>query len=286
MHRLTVTLMLLFITFALHSQRKEKYPRAEIKVEYNYYNHFLRGSDGVVERNIPFVLLVNRNQSKFYYPSTEFKDSLHSTPAGRAKARQMFSAAAAAYIENKDRSAMDGVVYRTRLYVTKDFAKSASTTYDKAGMGRYGFYEEPFSEIDWVISADSTKMILDYSCIMAQADYHGREWSVWFTPEIPIQDGPWKLCGLPGLIMEATETSGQHGFTATGIETSTQTIYPLFSSEYEKMNRLDMLRAERHYQENSHAMFKAATGYDLGGGTDKPATEEGRKFDFLETDYH
>lgn len=42
------------------------------------------------------------------------------------------------------------------------------------------------------------------------------------------------ICGLPGLIMEATETSGQHGFTATGIETSTQTIYPLFSSEYEK----------------------------------------------------
>lgn len=94
------------------------------------------------------------------------------------------------------------------------------------------------------------------------------------------------ICGLPGLIMEATETSGQHGFTATGIETSTQTIYPLFSSEYEKMNRLDMLRAERHYQENSHAMFKAATGYDLGGVTDKPATEEGRKFDFLGTDYH
>lgn len=40
MHRLTVTLMLLFITFALHSQRKEKYPRAEIKVEYNYYKFF------------------------------------------------------------------------------------------------------------------------------------------------------------------------------------------------------------------------------------------------------
>ena len=37
MHRLIVTLMLLFITFALHSQRKEKYPRTEIKVEYVIY---------------------------------------------------------------------------------------------------------------------------------------------------------------------------------------------------------------------------------------------------------
>ena len=51
------------------------------------------------------------------------------------------------------------------------------------------------------------------------------------------------------------------------------------------MNRLDMLRAERHYQENSNAMFKAATGYELGGGVDAPVTEESRKYDFLETDH-
>lgn len=157
-----------------------------MKVEYHYHNKLVRGSDGVVERDIPFVLLANRNQSKFYCPSTEFKDSLHSTPAGRALEKQMFAAAAAAYLENRDHSAMDGVTYRTRLYVTKDFAKSVSTTYDKAGMGRCGYYEEPFSEIEWVISEDSTKMVLGYQCFMATADYHGRHWTVWFAPDIPF----------------------------------------------------------------------------------------------------
>ena len=197
----------------------------------------------------------------------------------------MFNAAAAAYVQNRDRSSMDGVVYHTRLYVTKDFAKSISTAYDQAGMGECGYYDEPFSEIEWVIEGDSTKTILDYQCVMATTYYHGRKWTVWFTPEIPIQDGPWKFCGLPGLVMEASEPSGQHSFSVSGIETSSQPIYPVFKTDYEKMNRHEMLRAQRHYRENSNAMFKAATGIELSGNVDAPVTEESRKYDFLETDY-
>lgn len=285
-NRLITILALLCIALGVEAKKKQEYPCAEIKVGYNYYYKVLRGEDGVIEKDTPFILLANQNQSKFYCPSTEYRDSLLSTPSGRAKERQMFDAAAAAYVQNRDRSAMEGVVYHSRLYVLKDFDKSVSTTYDEAGMGECGYYDEPFSEIDWVIAEDSTKTILDYQCIMATTDYHGRKWTVWFTPEIPIQDGPWKFCGLPGLIMEASEPSGQHRFTVTGIETSSQPISPIFNTEYEKMDRKDMLRALRHYRENSNAMFKAATGYELGGGVDAPVTEESRKYDYLETDYH
>ena len=270
---------------AYAKKHKPDYPRAEIKVSYNYHKKSMRSDGTIVERDVPFILLANKNQSKFYCPGTEYKDSLLSTPSGRATERAMFDAAAAAYAQNRDRSAMDGVVYHSRLYVTKDFAKSVSTTYDEAGMGECGYYEEPFSEIDWVINEDSTKTVLGYQCVMASTDYHGREWTVWFTPEIPLQDGPWKFCGLQGLVLEASEPSGQHRFSITGIESSSQTIYPIFSSEYEKMDRKDMLRAERHYRENGNAMFKAATGFELGGGVDAPVTEESLKYDFLETDY-
>lgn len=285
-NRLIIILVLLCVALGANAKKEREYPRAKIKVGYNYYNKFLRGNDGVVvEKKTPFILLANQEQSKFYCPSTEYRDSLLSTPSGRAKERQMFDAAAAAYVQNRDRSVMDGVVYHSRIYVTKDFAKSVSTTYDQAGMGECGYYDEPFSEIEWVINEDSTKTILDYQCIMATTDYHGRKWAVWFTPEIPMQDGPWKFCGLPGLIMEASEPSGQHSFTVTGIEISIQPIFPIFNTEYEKMERKDMLRALRHYKENSNAMFKAATGTELGG-VDAPVTEETQKYDYLETDYH
>ena len=287
-NRMTILLVVIatLSISAYAKKHKPDYPRAEIKVSYNYHKKSMRSDGTIVERDVPFILLANKNQSKFYCPGTEYKDSLLSTPSGRAKERAMFDAAAAAYAQNRDRSAMDGVVYHSRLYVTKDFAKSVSTTYDEAGMGECGYYEEPFSEIDWVINEDSTKTVLGYQCVMASTDYHGREWTVWFTPEIPLQDGPWKFCGLPGLVMEASEPSGQHRFSITGIESSSQAIYPIFSSEYEKMDRKDMLRAERHYRENGNAMFKAATGFELGGGVDAPVTEESRKYDFLETDYH
>ena len=287
-NRMTILLVVIatLSISAYAKKHKPDYPRAEIKVSYNYHKKSMRSDGTIVERDVPFILLANKNQSKFYCPGTEYKDSLLSTPSGRAKERAMFDAAAAAYAQNRDRSAMDGVVYHSRLYVTKDFAKSVSTTYDEAGMGECGYYEEPFSEIDWVINEDSTKTVLGYQCVMASTDYHGREWTVWFTPEIPLQDGPWKFCGLPGLVMEASEPSGQHRFSITGIESSSQAIYPIFSSEYEKMDRKDMLRAERHYRENGNAMFKAATGFELGGGVDAPVTEERRKYDFLETDYH
>ena len=284
--RHVIILLLLCTTIEIYARKPQNYPQSQIKVGYNYYNKFLRGNDGVVEKNTPFILLANQEQSKFYCPSTEYRDSLLSTPSGRAKERQMFDAAVAAYVQNRDRSAMDGVVYHSRLYVLKYFDKSVSTTYDESGMSECGYYDEPFSEIDWVVADDSTKTILDYQCIMATTDYHGRKWTVWFTPEIPIQDGPWKFCGLPGLIMEASEPSGQHRFTVTGIETSSQPIFPVFNTDYQKMDRVEMLRALRHYRENSNAMFKAATGYELGGGVDASVTEESRKYDYLETDYH
>ena len=282
----TILLLLIFTVTPLSAKKKTDYPRAEIKVEYNYHKKSLRGSDSVIERDIPFILLANSVQSKFYCPSTEFKDSLLSTPSGKAKEREMFNAAALAYSQNRDRSAMDGVVYRTHIYVIKDGVNAVSTVYDVAGLGEYGYYSEPFSELEWSIVEDSTKTVLGYECMKATAGYHGREWSVWFAPEIPVQDGPWKFCGLPGLILEAAEPSGQHHFIATGIETSDKEIAPIYNVEkYDKMDRREMLKGYRNSQENGIAIFKARTGYDLGV-KDAPVTEETRKYDFLETDYH
>ncbi len=272
----------LLVASGSFAKKKPDHPHADIKVSYNYHNKFLRGNDGVVDKTTPFILLANHNESKFYCPSTEYRDSLLSTPSGSAKEKKMFDAAVAAYVQNRDESVMDAVVYHSRLYVTKDFAKSVSTTYDQAGMGEYGYYDEPFSEIDWQIVEDSTKTVLGYQCIMASTDYHGRKWTVWFTPEIPVQDGPWKFCGLPGLILEAAEEKGHHHFTADGIEQSSQSIYPIYNNDYEKMGRLDMLRNLRNYRDNNNSIIKASTGGMLDFGPDAPVQTE---YDFLETDY-
>ena len=66
-------------------------------------------------------------------------------------------------------------------------------------------------EIDWSITGD-TKMIAGFKSIKATCTFKGRNFEAWFCPEIPVKAGPWKLNGLPGLILEAKDDKGQVKF--------------------------------------------------------------------------
>lgn len=93
------------------------------------------------------------------------------------------------------------------------------------------------------------------------------------------------MTGLPGLILEACESTGQHSFIATGLETSNQEIVPIYPyQQYDKMSRIEMLRQLRNYRNHHNAIDGAATGIQFG--TDHIRTEEEAKIDFLEADYH
>lgn len=59
-----------------------------------------------------------------------------------------------------------------------------------------------YPELNWVISTEK-KNVIGYSCLKATANYRGRTWVAWFSPDIAMPYGPWKLHGLPGLILEA-----------------------------------------------------------------------------------
>lgn len=283
-NRHILILFLLCITFSVCAKKKKEYPRAEIIVSYNYHNKYLHRSDGIIEKDIPFILLANPAESKFFCRSTEYKDSLQSTAAGKILYDKLLHAAIMKYSESKDRSVMDDVTYRTQLYVFKSKKDNEYQVYDYIGMTGHFYYREPLDEFSWAIT-DSTKVVLGYDCIMATSDYHGRRWTAWFTPDIPVQDGPWKLYGLPGLILEASESTGQHHFTANSLESSHKEITPIYDrNRYDKSSRIEMLRMERNSRDNGNAIIKAQIDLDLG--PDAPVTAENRIYDFLETDYH
>ena len=61
--------------------------------------------------------------------------------------------------------------------------------------------EPKLPKILWQIS-DEKKMIDVYECQKATTFFRGRNYTAWFTRKIPISNGPWKLHGLPGLILE------------------------------------------------------------------------------------
>lgn len=66
-------------------------------------------------------------------------------------------------------------------------------------------YEDTWLKIDWKIQED-TITIGNFKCKKAIGNFRGRTYIAWFTEEIPLPYGPWKLYGLPGLILQAEDT--------------------------------------------------------------------------------
>lgn len=83
-------------------------------------------------------------------------------------------------------------------------------------MGSYE-YQETFDVFKWQISAE-TDTVSNYVCQKAICDFGGRKWEAWFTPEIPISEGPYKFCGLPGLILNIADTENHYYFKFLSIE--------------------------------------------------------------------
>lgn len=77
-------------------------------------------------------------------------------------------------------------------------------------------YNEVLASPEWHIMPD-TQTILGYESQKATAKYFGREYIAWFAKDIPHSSGPWKLMGLPGLILKAYDTKREYSFTATSI---------------------------------------------------------------------
>lgn len=68
--------------------------------------------------------------------------------------------------------------------------------------------KENLQNIKWEIQTE-TKKIERFNCIKAVGEFGGRIYDVWFTPDIPVSLGPYKLWGLPGMILEAKSRDGR-----------------------------------------------------------------------------
>lgn len=260
--------------------------KAQIKVGYDYE---VRTGERV--RKDDYILLSGPQESMFFNPMALWMD-INSKDEAACQAY----GAMAAQLEEAGRG--DEVPNRAvSMYVFKNFDKEDVTVYDDYS-DQFAVYHEPFSEMQWEVVADSTKTILGYECMMARTAYHGRDWTAWFSPEIPVQDGPWKFAGLPGLILMATESQGMHSFTANGIEATEQEIPGMVRDDwYHKEDRKKYLQGKyRHLQDP----FADIAGGNLPANakifvngretTVEEVRNQSRKkldsgYDFLETDY-
>jgi GLPGLI family protein len=79
---------------------------------------------------------------------------------------------------------------------------------------------DTFATTQWILIPDSTKQFGSFTCEKATGHFRGRDYEVWYAPDIPIPSGPFKLGGLPGLIFEARSTDKKVQFLFNSIEIS------------------------------------------------------------------
>lgn len=110
-------------------------------------------------------------------------------------------------------------------------------------------YEENRYPVKWSMK-EGEDTICGYACRIAQGQYGGRTWTVKYAPEIPTQNGPWKLTGLPGLILDATDSEGVHHFSAITFRKSPVKITPLNNSGSIATSREKFIQAKNRFEEN------------------------------------
>ncbi|MDR0844427.1 MAG: GLPGLI family protein [Tannerella sp.] len=123
--------------------------------------------------------------------------------------------------------------------IYKNYPAGKVTTLDQIATSRFRCEEEN-ERPDWELLPD-TMTILSYSCQKAVCHFRGRDYEAWFTSEIPRSDGPWKLHGLPGLILRAADNRNHYVFECSGIEQSHSDDSLLFGAErYEPVSRKNL----------------------------------------------
>lgn len=117
---------------------------------------------------------------------------------------------------------------------------------------------------DWKVDSD-TCTILGYKCTKAEADFKGRHWTVWYAEDIPLNYGPWKLIGLPGLVLKAEDQSRQYLFTVEGLEQIGGKEDITLAKDYKKYEQVSQRQFDKIMRSSSPLDALAAQGIKIEG---------------------
>ncbi|QOW11445.1 GLPGLI family protein [Kaistella flava (ex Peng et al. 2021)] len=122
------------------------------------------------------------------------------------------------------------------------------------------FVYAAYNKIDWKVGR-AKKRIGDYECTEAKGIYNGRNYTAWFTSEIPIAEGPYTFKGLPGLILEVYDSEKYFFITLLSIQNLTEKIKPI--DRVIKTNYADFIKKRKQVDENPVAEFQKISNTPL-----------------------
>lgn len=135
--------------------------------------------------------------------------------------------------------------------ILKDFKKQDIVHYEQFLLNT-GIYTltERMDALDWQILPD-TATIAGYPCQKAEVSFGNRIWYAWFTQRVPISDGPYKFCGLPGLIVNMNDATNTWFFTLVSLkQEKTQPIDLSYLPSPTQLAKVDFFKTRRQHKKN------------------------------------
>ena len=124
-------------------------------------------------------------------------------------------------------------------------------------------YKDSTAHFNWILSPNTTT-VCGYLCRKAEATFRGIQWTVWYSPDIPLSIGPWKFNGLPGLVLWAYDDKGTHDIKLVAARKSSGK-----SITIQIKNRMRMKRERVNKQIEKFKIatvpYNSATGLPLHG---------------------
>ncbi len=137
------------------------------------------------------------------------------------------------------------------LYVPttwQNYPKGSMTSVETIPPHRY-LTSEKMDDIGWTLQAEYDT-ICGHGCQKAIGNYGGRAWTVWFAQSLPTSYGPWRLHGLPGLILRAVSEDGIHLFECVRVEAVKEKITYNVPQETVKCSRAKFVKRRNRFFEN------------------------------------
>jgi len=118
----------------------------------------------------------------------------------------------------------------------------------------YVYYENMMDNMQWQITTE-IDTVHGYFCQKVYLDYGRRRWVAWFAPQIPIFDGPYKFCNLPGLIVSVRDTTGSWRFDIVSISETPRfpedlKNFRLKAEKPEKIEKEQFYALKKNYRDN------------------------------------
>ena len=251
---------------------------ASLMAVYDYECHTQDADGEAVTDRMKLCLLVGRHCTRSF-PYRKFRKEME-----WAEGKKQF---AADFLQMNKREYMEGYDFlseeelpllRSESFcfmpqVWTDYPEGQVTVRDAIPPSIYETQEKR-KNIKWTLS-DNTQTVAGYQCKTAVCQLHGRKWTVRYAEDIPTTAGPWKLCGLPGLIVEAVSDDGIHRFTLTELQHATAPIFyetnaiTVKTSEEKLIKNRNKTFGNRLYLKDTHYyitdLHAADTTYDNEG---------------------